>query len=89
MEVEALYADLQEAEFNLADTVEQEMVMAKPEPKPKPMRVQDVPSLLKDLKARATAELGTMSSLYRILKCLPYAQEQSMLLLLCIDTASL
>ena len=67
--------DMDDSSFIGADLAEEEIVMdAVPERKDKRMRVQDLGTQLKDLRAKTSAELGSVAGLHRVLRCLPYAK---------------
>ena len=66
--------DLDDVAFSYADLAEEEVPAVVPEKKEKKLKVQELAAQLKDLRAKTTAELGSVASLHRVLKCLPYAK---------------
>ena len=71
----ALLADMDDSQFPMVELANAELPDVRPHRKPKPAKPQDVPAQLKDLRSKTSAELGAMSSLHRVLRCLPYAKD--------------
>ena len=74
-EISAIMMDMADSDLTAIDLAEEQVEVGPAEKREKRMKIQDAASQLKDLRVKTTAELSSVASLHRALKCLPYAKD--------------